>query len=440
MKLFYVLIILTIFCGCSFDNKSGIWDNSNISDKENKLFKDFKEVSISSDQFNEIISIKDNYKFKLSPPIKNLEWKDFFYNQYNNSKNFNYNTNNKSIFKSKKLSKFNTKKYILIENNNLILNDFKGNIIIYSINENKIISKFNFYKKKYKKIKKNLNLVVEKNIIYVSDNIGFLYAYNYKLDKVLWAKNFKKPFRSNIKIFSDKILASNEKNDLIIFSKKDGNILKKIPTEETIINNKFINNISTNNTDTIIFLNSFGSLYSVDSNSLNINWFINLTSSNELNLNNLFSGVEIVNDKKKLIVSSSTNTYVIDIKTGLIENKFNFSSLVRPIINNQYAFFITKNDLLIAVDLKNKKIIYSYNINNKIADFLNLKKKNVSFFAFRLVENSLMIFLTNSYVLNFKINGELKEIYKLPKKIHSEPVIIQGSLIYLEKKNKLILN
>ena len=282
--------------------------------------------------------------------------------------------------------------------------------------------------------------MVEKNIIYVSDNIGFLYAYNYKLDKVLWAKNFKKPFRSNIKIFSNKILASNEKNDLIIFNKKDGNILKKIPTEETIINNKFINNISTNNTDTIIYLNSFGSLYSVDSNSLNINWFINLTSSNELNLNNLFSGVEIVNDKKKLIVSSSTNTYVIDIKTGLIENKFNFSSLVRPIINNQYAFFITKNDLLIAVDLKNKKILYSYNINNKIADFLNLKKKNVSFFAFRLVENSLMIFLTNSYVLNFKINGELKEIYKLPKKIHSEPVIIQGSLIYLEKKNKLILN
>ena len=381
MKLFYVLIILTIFCSCSFDNKSGIWDNSNISDKENKLFKDFKEVSISSDQFNEIITIKDNYKFKLSPPIKNLEWKDFFYNQYNNSKNFNYNTNNKSIFKSKKLSKFNTKKYILIENNNLILNDFKGNIIIYSINENKIISKFNFYKKKYKKIKKNLNLVVEKNIIYVSDNIGFLYAYNYKLDKVLWAKNFKKPFRSNIKIFSNKILASNEKNDLIIFNKKDGNILKKIPTEETIINNKFINNISTNNTDTIIYLNSFGSLYSVDSNSLNINWFINLTSSNELNLNNLFSGVEIVNDKKKLIVSSSTNTYVIDIKTGLIENKFNFSSLVRPIINNQYAFFITKNDLLIAVDLKNKKILYSYNINNKIADFLNLKKKKCFFFC-----------------------------------------------------------
>ena len=28
------------------------------------------------------------------------------------------------------MSKFNTKKYILIENNNLILNDFKGNIII----------------------------------------------------------------------------------------------------------------------------------------------------------------------------------------------------------------------------------------------------------------------------------------------------------------------
>ena len=53
------------------------------------------------------------------------------------------------------------------------------------------------------------------------------------------------------------------------------------------------------------------------------------------------------------------------MKTGLIEKKFNFSSLIRPIINNQYAFLITTNDLLIAIDLKNNKILYSYNINEK---------------------------------------------------------------------------
>ena len=39
-------------------------------------------------------------------------------------------------------------------NKNLIIRDEKGNLIVFSINANKIISKYNFYKKKFKKIKK----------------------------------------------------------------------------------------------------------------------------------------------------------------------------------------------------------------------------------------------------------------------------------------------
>ena len=58
--------------------------------------------------------------------------------------------------------------------------DIKGNITVFSINQNKIIMKFNFYKNKFKKIKKFLNLIVEDSIVYVSDNMGFLYAYDLK--------------------------------------------------------------------------------------------------------------------------------------------------------------------------------------------------------------------------------------------------------------------
>ena len=154
MKLFYVLIILFFFNGCSFDNKSGIWNNNNFSDEENKLFKDFSEVSISRNNFNKNNQFKKNYSFKLSKPINNYEWKDVFFNKNNNLENFKYANNNKIIFKSKKLSRFATKKFLLLENNNLILSDSKGNIIIFSINENKIVSKFNFYQKNFKRIKK----------------------------------------------------------------------------------------------------------------------------------------------------------------------------------------------------------------------------------------------------------------------------------------------
>ena len=75
----------------------------------------------------------------------------------------------------------------------------------------------------------------------------------------------------------------------------------------------------------------------------------------------------------------------------------------------------------------------------KISEFLNLKKRNVPFFVFRLIDNEIKVFLLNSFVLNFKINGRLREIYKLPQTINSEPIIIDDSLLFLDKKNKLII-
>ena len=72
-----------------------------------------------------------------------------------------------------------------MKRNNIILNDEKGNILVFSINEKKIITKFNFYKKKYKKIKTVLNFLIEDNIVYVSYNLGYLYAYNYQTKNIL---------------------------------------------------------------------------------------------------------------------------------------------------------------------------------------------------------------------------------------------------------------
>ena len=266
-----------------------------------------------------------------------------------------------------------------------------------------------------------------------------MYAYNYQTGKILWAKNFKSPFRSNIKVLKNKIAAANEKNEFILFDKKNGEVVKKIPTEETTVNNNFINNISSNGNDTLFFLNTFGSLYSINAELLNINWFLNLNSAIKLTPNNLFSGVEIVNNKSKIVVSSQDKTYIINLDTGLIERKWNFSSLIRPIINNQYIFFVTRNNLLIAIDMRKNEIIYSFNINKKIADFLDTEKKNLAFLSLRIVENHVVVFLRNSYVLDFEIDGKLDKIYKLPSKIKTEPFYIDSSLLFLNKKKQLII-
>ena len=119
--------------------------------------------------------------------------------------------------------------------------------------------------------------------------------------------------------------------------------------------------------------------------------------------------------------------------------KKNFSSLIKPIIQNDYVFFITKNNLIISMNLNSGKIIYSYDINQQISDFLNTKKRYVQFKDFILANNEIIIFLKNSYILNYKINGKLKDVKKLPSKINSQPIFINSSLLFLNKKNKILI-
>ena len=440
MKLFYRVVILFFLYSCSFDKNSGIWKNENSPTKyeNDKIFKDFKNVSSSAETFKKIIPIDNKFIFKIDNPYQNKSWTDIFYGKNNNFKNFKYDNLNKVFLKSKKLSKYKSSDYILFSDDNLIFSDERGNILIYSVRENSILKKFNFYKKKYKHIIKKLKISTEKNIIYVSDNIGYIYAYNYKTNKVIWAKNYKIPFRSNIKLQSNNIITSNQNNDLIIIEKDTGNLVKLIPSEETTINNLFINNIASGKEE-LFFLNTYGSLYSFDKKNFNLNWFINFNKSINLRLGNIFTGTELVHYNNKILVSSNENFYILDSKRGSVISKNNFSLLQRPIIINDYIFLITKNNFLISLNSQNGQIIYSYDIAQKAADFINTKKKKLEIKNIMLVNNSIFIFLKNSNVIKFDLRGEITEIIKLPSSLNSHPIIVKSSLLYLNKKNKLFI-
>jgi len=440
MKLFYALLVLLILSNCSFDKKSGIWKNDdNINLKKNKnIFKDFKEVNTTIKPYKETITLNKNFNFNIGEPFPNRNWSDIYFNKYNNLKNLQFNGLNKVSFKSKKLTRHKVDKYTLFENNNFILHDNKGNIIVYSLKLKTIILKFNFYKKKYKNFQKQLNLIVENGVIYVSDNIGYIYAYNYNSEKLLWAKNYKKPFRSNIKLSLNNLVTSNQNNDLFILDKKKGNLKKLIPSEETAINNKFKNNIVLSD-QKIFFLNTYGSLYSVDNNTLELNWFINLNKSLDLSLNNLFYGSNPVYYKNNIFVSSNESFYVLNSVTGSILSKKSYSSFLRPILINNYIFLISKNNYLLAIDIQSGEIIYSYDVAQKVSDFKNTKKQELKIKNFYLVNSKILIFLENSKLIQFDESGEIEKIYKLPSKLNSSPIFVNKSLIFLDRKNRLLI-
>ncbi len=441
MKIIYFILVLILLQNCSFDNKSGIWKNSSEEIKKtNKNFKDFKKVVLENENFfNEIVELKKGFKFFLTPPSSPKRWNDPFYSENNVNPNFSYSGKNQIIFQSKKISRNKINKNILFNNNLFISSDYKGNIIVYSLKKKKILHKYNFYKKKFKNIEKKLYYIMNDNLIYVSDNIGYLYAYNYINNNVIWAKKFDAPFRSNLKIDKKKIFLADENNNLFILDASNGNILRKIPSEEVLIKNNFENNIATNKKD-LFFLNNFGSLYSVNKDNLRINWFINVNSSLESNIEKLFFSNEIKVFDNNLIISTNNILQVLNNDNGFTKFKIPISSEISPIINKDYIFIVSNNNLLISVEISTGKIIYSYDINQLISDHLKSKKKKIKVNLIKLINSQIHVFLDNSFIVKLSVDGKLIEINKMRKKINSNPIFIENLLVYFNNNRLIIVN
>ena len=438
MKFFLTSMLLIILSSCSFDNKTGIWTNNNeANSKKKEIFKDFETLYTKTKSFNSLIDPGDNLEIILDPIKLNLKWTDEYYKNSNNLDNFSYKDLNELIFKSRKLSRYKTKDRLLYDNQKAVITDDKGNVIVYSIANQQIILKYNFYKKKLKKIKKNLNIIIEKNIIYIGDNFGYLYALDHVNSKLLWAKNYKVPFRSNLKIIGEKLIIADINNSLYFINKKNGEKLKVIPTEETLIKNNFINSLASNK-DSLFYLNTYGSLYSL-SNEGKIKWFINLNQSLDINPSNLFYSNPIVLHQNKLIISTDLYLYILDSNLGSTNSKIAITSLLKPIISGKSLFLITKDNLLVCINLDTGKIVYSIDISENIANFLNTKKKSVNIKSLAIINNDLLLFLNNSYLVKFSSVGKIKNIYKLSSKISSFPIFVNESIIYLNNKNKLII-
>lgn len=439
MRFFFSFLILILFQSCSFDNKSGIWQSKeNLPKKASSQFKDFKKLSAIQDNFNKVVELKKEIVFNFPPKINNKKWEDIYYNQSNNYDNFTFNQSKDLIFKSKKISRNKLDDFLLYDDGNLIISDKKGNIIIFSIEQNEVVFKFNFYKKEYKKMPKNLNLIVKKSIIYVSDNIGFIYAFDYKKEKVLWAKDYQIPFRSNLKINNENLIAVDQNNNIYFFNINDGNTAKMIPTEDTKIKNNFRNNISLS--EKLIFvLNTYGSLYAINNENNKMNWFLNLNESLDTDPGNLFDGNQIINNNNNVIVTSNKSTYIINSFTGLVVKKLNIISEIKPLIVNNYLFLISKNNLIICVDLIDGAIIYSYKLNQMMAEFLKIKEKNLSLKNIIFANNRILILLKNSYYIELNINGNITDVYKFPQKIYSDIIFVNNSILYLNNKNKVII-
>ena len=122
MKKLFLIIFIFSTTHCSFDNKSGIWKNSNTLDLEKTdRFKDFETLYTQEKSFNKIIIPNKSLDLVLGPIKTTKRWSDEFYKESNNLENFKYENLNEIVFKSKKIGRYKVKDKILFDGESIII-------------------------------------------------------------------------------------------------------------------------------------------------------------------------------------------------------------------------------------------------------------------------------------------------------------------------------
>jgi len=450
MKSLFLIFTTLLVTSCSFDNKTGIWrdaskivlenQNTNLSES-GQTQRRLEDVFTKNKIFNEEKDSLTTFEFDLDLPKRLESWTEKYANLNNNVSNILYRGDKIFISKTSKLSKTSKNKDSIFYNNNLVSYDHKGKIFVYSLDQNKKIFEYNFYKKKFKKIEKEIFLITDSDILYVADNLGYVYAINLKNKSLIWAKNYGIPFRSNLKFFGGQLFLANQDNTVYSINPLNGEKNWQFATSLTFLKTDFKNNFAIDEvSNNLFFLNTSGELYSINFINQKINWVINFKNSSLSSDTGLFLSLPIVLKNKNLIIVTENAILNIDFETSSRNWRFPSKIILKPILTSNYTYVVAKNNLLICLDNVTGQVIWSKNIFKSLLKEKKILKKIGKFQDFKMINNELNIFSKNGYVLSFDHNnGYFKFVDKISNKgISSEVFFLKDSMFLIDNKNKLL--
>ena len=439
--IFFLIFIL--LNNCSFDNKTGIWGDSEkekrkISEleKKQKQILDVEKIYSSEKIYLKEVPLTKN--ISLSKPKKNLSWKMSSLNHQNFLGNI-YLSGIDNIFLKKKIGKdkFSESRVItslLVFKNNIILSDDTGTI--FNINQNgKINWKKNIYKKLYKKIYKNLVFSIYKNNIYIADNIGFIYVISLDTGKLLWIKNYNIPLRSNIKIFDNKIYLIDQDNRILCLNIKDGTKIWDILSISSFIKSQNLLSLAVSKKGDLVAITSSSDLYKIEGNSGNFSWVSNTFGSMLADATDFFKSSQVVITDDEVIISAGPSIFSYNLNIGSITWENELSSIGTPIIDGENIFFVTENGYFVIMNRDTGKIISSTNI----LKILKKKKQKTKITGFIMGSGKVYSVTLNGYlIVSSAISGKVENFKKIGNSIISAPIISNGKLYILTKNSRII--
>ena len=431
-KIFYLLSILLIVSGCSFNQNSKFWTKTEKIKKEKfsseKLF--FEEEEIDK-ELNKSIKINFNKK-----PIKN----SFLNNHKNNYGRINFVSDLKKISKYKFSKIDNFYRYeptISFHRSNVIFFDNRGSILKFN-NQSKLIWKKNYYSKFEKKQKPILQFANNDKFLVVADNISKFYVIDIETGKLIWSKINSSPFNSQIKIHNDKFYIIDSTNTLRCFSLSTGNEIWNIKTQNNLIKSqKKLSMVIVN--DKIYFNNSIGDISAVSLDKGELLWQLPTQSSLVIESAFGLETSEIIADNDTIFFSNNKNQFFsIDINSGSFnwENKIN-SSLTPTLVEN-YIVTVSLEGFLIIIEKNSGNII---RITDILSHLKAKKRKKIKPSGFILGSNEMYLSLDNGRLLVINISsGKTISTLKIDNEKISRPYILDKNLFVIKDNAVIKIN
>ena len=427
VKRYFYLIIFLFAVGCSLNPNSKFWT------KEKKILVDKNSTTVLLSEKKDSLS-EFNQNFRISLP-KNLTSKT---NQQMNNDgyiNFEANLDKMSKYNFRTIRLFsNFEPEILLDQNNLFYFDSSGSIIKFDSEAN-VVWRQNYYSKQDKKLQPILFFSIEGDNLFVADSIANYYVINKDTGKLKWKKKHSSSFNSQIKISKNKVLIIDMENQLRCISLETGELLWTVKTQQSLLRSQKKQSLILDN-DKVYFTNSIGDITAASISDGKIIWQTptqrNITPSSTYFL----KLSDIVSDNNSIFVSNNNNQFLsIDLLSGTINWKQDFSSELRPAIIGDYLVTISDHGLLVVMNKETGQII---RINDLYKNINDKKKKNYKPVGFLVGKFYIYVSTNNGKILvvNFK-EGKIEKTLKLDNNKLQRPIYFNKSL-YIAKDNSII--
>ena len=427
IKRYSYFIIFLFLIECSLNPNAKFWT------KEKKILVDKRISTVLLREKKK--SLKEfNQNFKISLP-KNLINQTNYKLNNDGHINFNANLEKMSKYNFRTISLFsNFEPEILLDKNSLFYFDSKGSIIKFD-NESNVIWRQNHYSKQDKKLQPVLFFGDSDEDLFIADSIANYYVIDKNTGNLKWKKKHSSSFNSQIKIFDNKALIIDMENQLRCFSLETGELIWSVKTQQSLLRSQKKQSLIINS-NKVYFTNSIGDVTAVNILDGKIIWQTPTQRNISFGSTYFLKLSDIISDEKSIFVSDNNNQFFsIDLLTGSINWKQNFSSELRPTLIGDYLVTITDNGLLIIMNKLSGQII---RINDLFKNMKEKKKKDYQPIGF-LVGKFYIYLSTNNgriLVINFK-EGKIEKILKLDNNKLQRPIYFNQSL-YIAKDNSII--